>query len=64
MLQSLVPLAGCGLMMLACMVLMARGNRNEPTSSTDEIEALRREVARLQHLDRQRRPTDAEEPAP
>jgi hypothetical protein len=64
MLQSLAPLAGCGLMMLACMAVMARGHRNEPISPEDEITALRCEVAQLRHLDEQRHPTGGEEPAP
>jgi len=53
MLRSLPPSMGCGLMMLACVALMARGRRNEPNPPppTDEIAALRDEEARLRHLD-------------
>ena len=70
MLRSLAPLLGCGLMMLACMALMAgagaRNRRNEPAPPppTDEIAALRDEVARLRHLDEQRHPSRAEDPTP
>lgn len=44
----LIPALGCGLMMVACMVLMSRmhGHRDEP-SHDDDVEALRDEVARL-----------------
>lgn len=44
----LIPALGCGLMMVACMVLMSRmqGHSYEP-SHDDDIEALRDEVARL-----------------
>jgi len=69
MLRSLAPLLGCGLMMLVCMAVMAgagaRNRRNQPTppASTDEIAALRDEVARLHRLDEQQL-TRAEDPAP
>ncbi len=44
----LIPALGCGLMMVACMVLMSRmrGHRDEP-SHDDDVEALRDEVAQL-----------------
>lgn len=57
-------------MMLVCMAVMAgtgaRNRRNEPTApeSTDEITALRDEVARLRCLDAQRSVTAVEDPAP
>ena len=70
MLRSLAPLLGCGLMMLVCMAVMAgtaaRNRRNEPTApeSTDEVTALRDEVAQLRRLDEQRSATAMEDPAP
>lgn len=69
MLRSFAPLVGCGLMMLVCMLVMgAASNRNRSTdkstpASTDEISALRGEVARLRQLDEDRRATP-QEPAP
>ena len=70
MLRSLAPLLVCGLMMAVCMAVMARtgarNQHNEPTApeSTDEVTALRDEVARLRRLDEQRSATTAEDPAP
>jgi len=57
-LLSLLPLAGCGAMMVVCMTLMSRGGRRHaadqstmmPTPNNDlmaEVEALRAEVAEL-----------------
>jgi hypothetical protein len=51
-LLNLVPLAGCGLMMAACMGLMSRGRSRQtssehPADQAAEIDALRREVAEL-----------------
>ncbi len=71
MLRSLAPLLGCGVMMLACMAVMAMPGRkrdHQPTSplpppaSSDEIATLREEIARLRALDDERRTAD--EPAP
>ena len=67
--QSLAPLLGCGVMMLACVALMAGSGRRRNTEfprpkSRDDIAALRAEVARLRRLDEQRRATPAEDPAP
>ena len=60
MVRSLLPLLGCGVMMAACMLLMGRGARragNEPVApgDTEEVAALRDEVARLRAVDDQRR---------
>lgn len=64
MLRALGPALGCGLMMVVCMAMMAmagRRNRAESTdataatASTDEISALRDEVARLRALAEERR---------
>ena len=64
MIRALAPVFGCGLMMLVCMAMMAmagRRNRNTPTdanttpASSEEISALRDEVARLRDLDEERR---------
>jgi hypothetical protein len=68
MFQTLAPLAGCALIMLVCMAVMGAGARkrpNDPTppASTDEINALRDEVARLRQLEEERR-TTPQEPAP
>lgn len=53
MLQSLSPLLGCGLMLVACMVLMGRGRRNDPPPTAEGVAALRAEVARLRAVDDQ-----------
>jgi hypothetical protein len=68
MFQSLAPLAGCALMMVVCMALMGASHRKPPAdspppASTDEIQALRDEVARLRQLEEERRATP-QEPAP
>jgi hypothetical protein len=64
--RSLVPALGCGLMMVVCMAMMSRaGSRNRPNptdaettaASSEEVSALRDEVARLRHLDEERRAT-------
>lgn len=57
-------------MMLVCVAVMAgtaaRNRRNEPTApeSTDEVTALRDEVARLRRLDERRSATAVEDAAP
>jgi hypothetical protein len=54
----LLPMAGCGAMMVLCMTLMSRGGRRQaddhapvvptaPNDLTAEVEALRAEVAEL-----------------
>ena len=47
-LVSLLPVAGCGLMMWFCMRGMRRGKRStSETAPTVEVDELRAEVARL-----------------
>ncbi len=47
-LVSLLPVAGCGLMMLFCMRGMGRGKcSTSETAPTAQVEELRAEVARL-----------------
>ncbi len=50
-LLNLVPLAGCGLMMAACMGLMSRGRAKQapaiPAEDQTDVAALRAEVAAL-----------------
>jgi hypothetical protein len=45
----LIPALGCGLVMVACMVMMGRmmGGHRNPPSEHDEVQALRDEVAQL-----------------
>ncbi len=67
MIRSLFPLFGCGLMMLVCMVFMARGasrksEANHDANSATEVAELRDEVARLRAVDDERR--TAHEPSP
>lgn len=68
MFRSLAPLLGCGVMMLVCMAMMGmagrkRTDQSNPTGSSEEVAALRDEVARLRALDEQRRAT-SEGPTP
>ena len=60
MLRSFVPLLGCGVMMAACALLMARAGRGRIDQTKDpqhdaEVAALRDEVARLRAVDERRR---------
>lgn len=65
MIRTLAPLFGCGLMMLVCMAMMSMAGRRNRTptdatttpASSEEISALRDEVARLRRIDQELRAT-------
>ena len=46
-LSAIAPVVVCGGGMALCMYLMSRGHKGHDAAPSDEVEALRREVAEL-----------------